>query len=57
MALEDEFWAALREIAALQSVSLNGLVTQIDAGRAGSNLSSAIRIYVLNHYRQRAAKT
>ena len=52
MALEDDFWDALGEIARHKSVSLNGLIAQIDAERAGTNLSSAVRIYVLNFYRQ-----
>jgi len=51
VSLEDAFWDALREIAAAQGVSLAGLIARIDAGRAGENLSSAIRVYVLEQAR------
>ncbi len=47
ISLEDAFWDALREMAAAQGVSLAGLVARIDAERDGANLSSAIRVYVL----------
>jgi predicted DNA-binding ribbon-helix-helix protein len=51
VSLEDAFWDALRDIAAAQGVSLASLVARIDAARAGENLSSAIRVFVLAHYR------
>lgn len=53
VSLEAEFWEALREIAAERRVSVNHLIAEIDAGRAG-NLSSAIRVFVLGHLRVRA---
>lgn len=46
VSLERAFWDALRELAALESKTINQLVTEIDQGRAG-NLSSAIRVQVL----------
>ncbi len=46
VSLEDAFWDALAALAARRRMSLNALVTEIDAGRTG-NLSSAIRVYVL----------
>jgi predicted DNA-binding ribbon-helix-helix protein len=52
--LEDAFWIALREIAAEQGVHPNELVSKIDRERDPNrldNLSSAIRLFVLNHYR------
>ena len=52
ISLEDAFWDALRELAAAQGVSLAGLVARIDAGRDGANLSSAIRVFVLQNGRQ-----
>lgn len=55
VSLEDAFWDALREIAAAQGVSLAGLIARIDAGRAGENLSSAIRVYVLEQTRSARA--
>lgn len=48
--LEDEFWAALKTIAARRKTSLNQLVTEIDAAKNG-NLSSAIRVFVLREIR------
>ena len=45
--LEDEFFEALQLIAAEQKLSLNQLVTNIDKERSTSNLSSAIRLYIL----------
>ncbi len=46
--LEDEFWDALKEIAAKKGVSLNSLIAEIDAQRKG-NLSSALRVFVLEY--------
>jgi predicted DNA-binding ribbon-helix-helix protein len=51
VSLEDAFWDALREIAAAQGLALASLVARIDAARAGENLSSAIRVYVLEQMR------
>ncbi|MFN3892252.1 MAG: ribbon-helix-helix domain-containing protein [Beijerinckiaceae bacterium] len=51
VSLEDAFWDALRDIAAAEKVSLAGLIARIDAGRSGQNLSSAIRVYVLEQVR------
>jgi predicted DNA-binding ribbon-helix-helix protein len=50
VSLEDAFWRGLREIASVRDHTLTELVGSIDSGRTG-NLSSAIRIFVLNHYR------
>ncbi len=47
ISLEDAFWTALQTIAAERGHSLAGLVAMIDAGRGGANLSSAIRVFVL----------
>ncbi|QGY02106.1 ribbon-helix-helix domain-containing protein [Methylobacterium mesophilicum SR1.6/6] len=51
VSLEDPFWAALREIAAAQGQSVQALVGSIDAGRGAQNLSSAIRVFVLDAVR------
>ncbi len=48
--LEEEFWAALKDIANARGLSLNALITQIDENSEG-NLSSAIRVYVLEWYK------
>lgn len=49
VSLEDAFWGRLKEIAAAQSGTLSELVTEIDETRQNSNLSSAIRVFVLEH--------
>lgn len=54
VSLENEFWDGLHEIADLQKAKLSALVQQIDRERLNANLSSAIRLFVLEHYRDRA---
>jgi predicted DNA-binding ribbon-helix-helix protein len=54
VSLEDAFWHALKDIARERSVSLRGLVAEIDSNRRGGNLSSAVRLHVLDHYRRRS---
>ena len=50
VSLEDAFWRGLKEIAASRRVPLGDLVGSIDTQRQHGNLSSAIRLFVLNHY-------
>jgi predicted DNA-binding ribbon-helix-helix protein len=52
--LEDDFWDALREIAAQQGTTTAALVSTIDTNLQHLNLSSAIRLFVLDHYRAQA---
>jgi predicted DNA-binding ribbon-helix-helix protein len=52
LSLEDGFWLALKEIAAQEGTLVRELVHRIDIDREHSNLSSAIRLYVLEHYRR-----
>jgi predicted DNA-binding ribbon-helix-helix protein len=47
ISLEDAFWRRLRRIAAERGLSLNRLAAMIDASRGAANLSSAIRVFVL----------
>lgn len=54
VSLEDAFWHALKDIAREKGQSLRSLVAEVDAGRHGGNLSSAVRLFVLDHYRRRA---
>jgi len=56
ISLEQDFWMALGEIAATQNASISEVVTVIDRDRKHDNLSSAIRLYVLDYYRQLAGK-
>ena len=51
ISVEDQFWAALKEIAAERKLSLSELVSLVDHKRGeGSNLSSALRLFVLSQY-------
>ncbi|MGJ0396729.1 MAG: ribbon-helix-helix domain-containing protein [Methylocystis sp.] len=47
ISLEDAFWRALKDIAAQESESLAALIARVDAGRGEANLSSALRVFVL----------
>jgi predicted DNA-binding ribbon-helix-helix protein len=56
ISLEDQFWEALREIAAVEGTSPGTRISQIDEKRwTNCNLSSAIRLFVLEHFRARAS--
>ncbi len=46
VSLEEPFWKALRTLAKTEDRSLAALITDIDE-RRGTNLSSALRLYVL----------
>ena len=51
ISLEDVFWNSLREIAHRRKETLSQLIASIDANRKAANLSSAIRVFVLDFYR------
>ena len=53
VSLEDAFWTALKQIATTRGLTLSEMVATIDTGRQHGNLSSAIRLFVLEHYRSR----
>jgi predicted DNA-binding ribbon-helix-helix protein len=53
VSLEDDFWDALKGIAREQRVTLSDLVGSLDGQRHHGNLSSTLRLFVLNHYRRR----
>ncbi|WP_288940330.1 ribbon-helix-helix domain-containing protein [uncultured Roseovarius sp.] len=56
VSLEDEFWQAFRDIAQQRGQPLNALAAEIDAERGVDiGLASAIRLFVLRHYRDRAS--
>ena len=50
MSLEDAFWDALKLIAATRSIRLSDLVTTINKMRRHANVSSMLRVFVLDHY-------
>jgi predicted DNA-binding ribbon-helix-helix protein len=51
VSLEDAFWKGFNEIAASRNMTLSDLLATIDSDRQHGNLSSAIRLFVLDHYR------
>ena len=55
VSLEDAFWKGLKEIASDRELTLSDMVAAIDSGRPNGNLSSAIRLFVLDFYRDRLA--
>ncbi|MFA6264582.1 MAG: ribbon-helix-helix domain-containing protein [Pseudolabrys sp.] len=55
VSLEDAFWQGLKEIAVARQMTLSDMVASIDTDRRQGNLSSAIRLYVLDHYRSRGS--
>jgi len=57
ISLEDEFWAALIDIAAEKRLPVPLLVEQIDSEHDHLNLSSAVRVFVFRHYRAARRET
>ena len=53
VSLEDAFWRGLKDIATTRRMTLSDLVGKIDIDREHGNLSSALRLFVLNHYQAR----
>jgi len=51
VSLEDAFWESFKEIAASRGMPLSTLLTEVESGHHHGNLSSGIRLFVLNHYR------
>ncbi|WP_424833729.1 ribbon-helix-helix domain-containing protein [Ruegeria sp.] len=52
VSLEDEFWQAFRDIAREKDIPINVLAADIDVARdPETGLASAIRVYILNWYR------
>jgi predicted DNA-binding ribbon-helix-helix protein len=53
VSLEDAFWTGLKEIAATRRTTISDLIAAIDGRRQIGNLSSAIRLFVLESYQDR----
>ena len=51
VSLEEAFWQGLKEIASGRKVSVSALIGTIDSRRTEGNLSSGIRLFVLDHFR------
>ena len=57
VSLEDAFWNGLKEIAGRRLMTLSNLVESIDTQRQQGNLSSALRLHVLEFYRSQIPAT
>lgn len=57
VSLEDAFWTSLKDIAMRRGLPLSSQIDAIDRSRQTHNLSSAIRLFVLEHFRTRAIST
>jgi predicted DNA-binding ribbon-helix-helix protein len=55
VSLEEAFWNGMKEISVERNMTLSELVGEIDSKRQQGNLSSAIRLFVLDHFKARAA--
>jgi predicted DNA-binding ribbon-helix-helix protein len=55
VSLEDYFWTCLKQIARDRTTTVSELVEVLDAAREFGNLSSTIRVFVLDHYRNNVA--
>ena len=56
VSLEDVFWSDLKQIAHTEETTLSELIAKIDESRQWGNLSSAIRLYVLEHIRTKSGR-
>jgi predicted DNA-binding ribbon-helix-helix protein len=55
VSLEESFWSGMKDIAGQRGMTLSELVSEIDTNRQQGNLSSAIRLFVLDHFRSGAS--
>jgi predicted DNA-binding ribbon-helix-helix protein len=53
VSLEEQFWSEVRAIAEAERITVSNLLRRIDRERSNANLSSSIRVYVLEHVRDR----
>lgn len=51
--IEEEFWLELKHISKLKKKSISVLVSDVDKNKKTQNLSSAIRLYILNHLKNK----
>ena len=54
ISLEEPFWLSLNEIAQERSQSIAQLVAEIDTNKHAGGLSSRLRIFILNYYKNLA---
>jgi predicted DNA-binding ribbon-helix-helix protein len=53
VSLEEPFWSEVRAIAEAEQITVSNLLRRIDRERTNANLSSAIRVYVLENVRNK----
>ena len=51
--IEEEFWLELKHISKLKKKSISMLISDVDKNKKSQNLSSAIRLYILNHLKNK----
>ncbi len=56
ISLEEPFWSMLKDIAAAQNKPFNQLASEIDEKRGSANLSSALRVYVLEYLKSQTGQ-
>ena len=56
VSLEEPFWTEVRAIATAEQITVSSLLRRIDRERSNANLSSAIRVYVLEHVREKVSR-
>ena len=56
VSLEEPFWSEVRAIAEAEQITVSNLLRRIDRERSNANLSSAIRVYVLENVREKARR-
>ncbi len=57
ISLEAPFWEALKAVAAEERMPMSQLIARIDTARGNGGLSSAVRVWVLQYYRERARRS
>ena len=57
VSLEEPFWNGMKEISGFRKITLSELAGEIDHNRRQGNLSSAMRLFVLDYFKSRAAAT
>jgi predicted DNA-binding ribbon-helix-helix protein len=56
ISLEAAFWTALKDIAHERRKTLKDLISSIDADRQSTNLSSVLRVFILEFYKAQIAR-
>lgn len=56
VSLEEPFWSEVRAIAEAEQITVSTLLRRIDRERSNANLSSAIRVFVLEHVREKVRR-